>query len=83
MPVQQHLIIDFEADLQEVWSVKKNIHHNGGSNHIPKSSSSTTINTTQLKPALYSRHGAIPAQQTRGPQIQSIAKDSFNRGIDI
>jgi len=63
---------DFEADLQEVWSVRKNIHHTGKS--LPKLATNGVQVTGQ-----YSRHGAIPAQQTQGPQTLS-SKDALNKG---
>eukprot|EP00731_Ephydatia_muelleri_P031921 Em0023g428a len=51
-----------EADLQDVWSVRKNIQHNS-QNQKHKSGTAT------VAAAQYSRHGAIPAQPTQGPQI--------------
>ena len=75
---------DFEADLQEVWSVRKNIHHAGGSKTVSTSNSSALLssNPAQANAGQYSRHGAIPAQPTRGPQMQPATnKDHFNRGM--
>ena len=60
-------VAEFEADLQEVWSVRKNIHHQGTSAQASQSSSAPSIHN-QVKAELYSRHGAIPAQQTGGPK---------------
>ena len=77
---------DFEADLQEVWSVKKNIHHTGGQKNISSSNSSNLLlngSPAQVTAAAqYSRHGAIPAQPTRGPQVLQPAnnRDQFGRG---
>ena len=58
--------------MQEVWSVRKNIHHTGKS--LPK----LVTNGVQVT-GQYSRHGAIPAQQTQGPQTLS-SKDPLNKG---
>lgn len=69
---------NFEADLQEVWSVRKNIHHKGGSNKhnvIPSSTSSSAMVGVQAKGGQYSRHGAIPAQPTL-----PASKGPFSRG---
>ena len=51
-----------EADLQDVWSVRKNIQHYG-------QSQKRKSGTATLAAAQYSRHGAIPAQPAPGPQI--------------
>ena len=60
---------EFEADLQAAWSVRKNIHHQGGTPAAQTSPSSSAPNVHgQAKPGQYSRHGAIPAQQTSGPK---------------
>ncbi len=53
-------IADLEADLQEVWSVRRNIHHTGKSR--------TALPSTSVMAGKYSRHGAIPAQQSQAPQ---------------
>ena len=59
---------EFEADLQAAWSVRKNIHHQGvTSTQTPHSSSAPSMHS-QAKAGQYSRHGAIPAQQTSGPK---------------
>lgn len=65
----------FEADLQEVWSVRKNIHH---SIDKPSTIAASTVNTSMastLTAGKYSRHGAFPARQSQGP------KDVFNKGV--
>ncbi len=69
-------IADFESDLQEVWSVRKNIRHQGGKQtgavtfHAP--TSSTSVQTA----AHYSRHGAIAAQQScSAPVLPKSNKD--------
>lgn len=68
-------IADYEADLQEVWSVRKNIHHSGSNKQVvPSSNSSSAVLGTQVKAGLYSRHGAIPAQP-------AMSKGSFSRGV--
>lgn len=63
---------DFEADLQEVWSVRKNIHHSGK----PMGTVSPNV---AVKAGMYSRHGAVPAQQTQGPQIVTT-RETLNKG---
>lgn len=61
-------LAEFEADLQAAWSVRKNIHHQGvTSTQTPHSSSAPSMHS-QVKAGQYSRHGAIPAQQTSGPK---------------
>ena len=70
-----YAIIGFEADLQEVWSVRKNIHH---SIDKPSTIAASTVNTSMastLTAGKYSRHGAFPARQSQGP------KDVFNKGL--
>jgi hypothetical protein len=59
---------DYAADLQEVWSVRKNIHHTSGArqpNISSSISSSAVLLGTHAKSNLYSRHGAIPAHQSQ------------------
>lgn len=70
---------EFEADLQAAWSVRKNIHHQGTS-AIPTSHSSSAPSVHgQAKPRQYSRHGAIPAQQTGGPKSVYGGKETGTR----
>lgn len=84
--IHDFLPADFEADLKEVWSVRKNIHHTGGpAQQIVSSSNSSTGLGAQAKKGLYSRHGAIPSQSIKSTwgsmtQVQGTAKDSFGRG---
>lgn len=68
--------LDLEADLQEVWSVRKNIHHNGATKHTGNTTSSS-LPSVQVKAGQYSRHGAIPAQQTQGPSQNKGITSSF------
>ena len=61
--------------------MRKNIHHTRGPKNISSSNSSSLLNNVpvaQVKAGQYSRHGAIPAQPTRGPQMQPASR---NRGM--
>jgi hypothetical protein len=65
---QSRVSTDFEAHLQEVWSVRKNIHHKQ-SPLTTNTGSKTSILQQPGGIALtqadkYSRHGAIPTHQT-------------------
>ena len=63
-----NFFLDFEADLQEVWSVRKNIHHNSKLQYpvagVTRSSSSLGVSKFNQS---YSRHGAIPSLQNEAP----------------
>ena len=71
------LSTDFEADLQEVWSVRKNIHHTG--QILPRAVSSSVQVTAAG--GQYSRHGAIPAQQSMQGHQALGTKDSLIKGV--
>ena len=60
--------LDFEADLQEVWSVRKNIHHNNKSQYpvAGVTGSSSSLGVSKFNQS-YSRHGAIPSLQNEAP----------------
>ena len=56
---------EFEANLEEVWSVRKNIHHNQNS-QAPNALSSNfknPISSSLSVPKSYSRHGAVNTHQ--------------------
>lgn len=73
-------VTDIETDLQQVWSVRKNIHHQRDvgkqtASYQPVNSSLPSVPTT----GHYSRHGAITAQQSPHG-VPSKAKDSTGNG---
>ena len=70
------LSTDFEADLQEVWSVRKNIHHTG--QMLPRAVPSSVQVTAAG--GQYSRHGAIPAQQSMQGHQALGTKDNSIKG---
>lgn len=74
-----HILLstDFEADLQEVWSVRKNIHHTG--QILPRAVPSSVQVTAAG--GQYSRHGAIPAQQSMQGHQALGTKDSLIKGV--
>lgn len=81
--IQFH-VADFESDLQEVWSVRKNIHHQGGkqssatTSHAPAPSSLVQTAAAHY----YSRHGAIAAQQScSAPVLPKSNKDPIAKCV--
>lgn len=73
---------DFESDLQEVWSVRKNVHHQGGTSKHPSSHQPATSSPlpSMQTAGHYSRHGAIPAQQSYGASVLPKIKDTTGKG---
>lgn len=74
------LSTDFESDLQEVWSVRKNIHHTG--QMLPRAVPSSVQVTAAG--GQYSRHGAIPAQQSmKGHQALGTKDNSIKGACNV
>ena len=84
---------DFDADLQQVWSVRKNIPHKGGptaSHHCPRqqgqvnfcNTTSSLANQNKSTPVQYSKHGAVPTLSAHTNRVQPpIKKQQLSRGI--
>lgn len=66
---------DFEADLQEVWSVRRNIHHVG--KPLTSVTASPNMSATAGK---YSRHGRFAGQQQLQGPVFLGGKEATSRG---
>ena len=68
--------IDFEADLQEVWSVRKNIHHNNRARNSVSGIVPSSLSVPKFNHQSYSRHGALAPQQAETPHGISVDSNS-------